>query len=193
MINLKRKALVLVAVGLSTLATRADFRDNDLIGGPDKNINKNDGPVSGVFDLVTAGVAPDAGGFIPGSTVSSALAAFDFEANGNFVMSFDVTLDNILLGSGSTLANGPGSLSVLLDGSNANETAILAALSDGILNYKVTRTDANEGTLRFNFADLRVSADAVHSPEGSLPDGGATAILLGGGVSALTLFRRKLS
>lgn len=179
-------------LGVSTLAIRADFRDNDLIGQSDKNINKNDGPVSGVFDLVTAGIAPDAGGFIPGSSVSSALAAFDFEANGNFVMSFDVTLDNILLGSGSTPANGATTLSVLLDGSNANETAILAALSDGISNYKVTRTDSNEGTLRFNFADLQVIADNVTPPQGTLPDGGATSMLLGSGIAALALLRRKL-
>jgi hypothetical protein len=35
--------------------------------------------------------------------------------------------------------------------------------------------------------------DIQTPPEGSLPDGGATAMLLGGGISALAMLRRKLS
>jgi len=35
--------------------------------------------------------------------------------------------------------------------------------------------------------------DAIVPPEGTLPDGGATMVLLGGGISALALLRRKLS
>ena len=59
-------------------------------------------------------------------------------------------------------------------------------------NYKVTRTDSNQGTLRFNFADLQVSADQVTPPQGTLPDGGATAMLLGSGIAALARLSRKL-
>jgi hypothetical protein len=196
-----KQLLFATILGISALATRAvDFRDNDLIGGADKNINKNGAPVTGVFDLVTAGIAPDVGGFTPPKVVTSAVATFDFAANGEFAMTFDITLDNIFFGSGTVPVNGVltfnGDASIDGAGANgANEALILAALgTDGILNYKVTRTDDKAGTLAFNFADLVVKADSVLPPDAvTTPDAGSTFALAGIALAAVTSLRRKLA
>ncbi len=197
-----KRLLFATILGISAFATRADFQDHDVIGGASHTINKNDGPVSGVFNLVTSDLdaGPNSVGFVPGSTVASALGTFDFEADGNFVMSFAITLDGIPFASGSTPANGAASVSLdAMDGvgaNAANELLILAALgTDGILNYQVTRTDSNAGTLKFNFADLLVKADDVKLPPDSVPtpDAGSTLALAGIGFAAITSLRRKLT
>jgi hypothetical protein len=198
--NPMKRLLLATILGISALATHAaDFRDNDLIGGADKNINQNDDPVTGVFDLVTAGAAPDAGGFAPPKIVTSAVATFDFEANGEFPMSFDIFLDDILFGSGVVPVNGSltykGGGDEIINGPDANHLAILAALGvDGILNYKVVRTDENPGTLAFNSADLVVTADAVLPPDAVVtPDAGSTFALAGLGLAAVASLRRKFA
>jgi hypothetical protein len=190
---------VATLLGISALTVRADFRDNDIIGGADKNINQNDDPVTGVFDLVTPGVAPDAGGFVPGTPVFNAVAKFDFEADGNFQMNFKIELDNILFGTGFVAANGAvtfdGDGNIDGVGANAlNESAILLALTtDGILNYRVCRTDENEGTLAFNFADLLVTDKDLEPNAVTTPDAGSTLALAGIGLAAVASLRRKLA
>lgn len=194
-----KKILVATILGASALVSRADFQDMDAVG---VNINKHGDSVEGDFNLVTSDLdaGPNSDGFLPGSTVLSALAEFHFNANGNHLFNFSVTLDGIPFASGSVtgpnnnfLLNGDGAI----DGSDANETAILAALADGKLHYVITRdADDEKGTLAVDWANLVVTASNVIPPEGNpndLPDGGATAMLLGGGITALALIRRKVS
>jgi hypothetical protein len=195
-----KRLLLTTLLGISTLAVRADFRDYDEIGASDKNITQNDGPVTGVFNLVTPGVAPDSGGFVPGTPVFNAVAKFDFEANGNFPMSFKIELDNILFGTGTVAANGAltfnGDGNINGAGPNGpNESLILLALTaDGILNYRVCRTDENEGTLAFNFADLLVTDGDLLPPTAvNTPDAGSTLALAGIGLAAIASLRNKLA
>jgi hypothetical protein len=195
-----KRLLLATILGISALATRAaDFRDNDVVN---VNINKIGGPVSGEFNLVTAGIAPDVGGFIPGSSIPSAVATFDVHANGNHSFLFDIELDGIMFAQNVAISGPNTDLSVNGDGvidglgaNAANELAILAALAlDGKLTYKLTRKDDDEATLGFNIADLVVKADGVIPPSSvPTPDGGSTFALAGIALAAVASLRRKLS
>ena len=148
--NIMKQLLLAGILGVSALSTHANFEDKDTPNGA--NINSIGLKYEGVFNLVTsdADAGPNLVGFVPNSSVSEATAKFELEANGNFVMTFDIYLDTLKLISGVTLQNGlvnPSPLiEVITPGGGGNEAAILTALTDGISNYSVVRTDDNPGT-----------------------------------------------
>jgi len=194
-----KRLLLATLLGISTLATQA-FEDKDSPNGA--NINSQFLEYNGVFDLVTSDGdgGPNVAGFAPNSAVNQATASFSLQANGNFVMTFDIYLDTLKLISGATLQNGlvnPNPLTeVITPGGGGNEAAILLALQDGISNYKVIRTDDNPGTLNVISLDLVVDAENVRPLDPNAvatPDAGSSFALAGIGFAAIASLRRKLS
>jgi hypothetical protein len=203
--KLIKNALLLGLALVSAASTKADFyRDIDQIPDSQKLLTRDNyryigyfNIVSGDNDTVTVG-APyystpqtwsDIAGFTPGPNVTNpiepieaAFAWFYFRDNTSDerIEAVRIDLDWFKFQSTSQIAN----KSFSIFGGTANG-AITALQIDGILKYQITRGD---GDFFFEFARLDVQTDGTN-----VPDGGATAMLLGFGVLAMGLLRRKLA
>lgn len=91
---------------------------------------------------------------------------------------------NILVGLVDILQSNNGVVSFVSQGLNATLQADLQA--DGSISYLIS--NAGPGTIVFDYALLVAEVEASQ-----IPDGGATAMLLGLGVLGMATLRRKLS
>ena len=197
-----------IAVLVSTLvsASAVSFRDVDsFIGSTGKGkLVTQSNPVEGVFSIVApsegnsvtirSGYADsgttytDVAGFQPLQDVAyNASAFFYFRDDGDRAAEMvNVKLDNIqFLDTDSYMTSAP----VTLGGNlwNASAWLLIQLNIDGTLKYSVKA----EGTSDFYLEYARLEVDAITLPKPfSVPDGGATVVLLGLGFVAAATARR---
>lgn len=131
----------------------------------------------------------------PGSQSGKALWNFDFDvsSSANFIDRYAFTLTYGLEGGTMTTINiltafgdntgGPGS---------AQNSMNLGFLSEGgPIGFDPTQTGIYDFTIDAREGEALLGSDTIHVNVGHVPDGGSTALMLGGACFGLILMRRK--
>lgn len=181
---MKKLTLFAVLLGFAAVSTQAatiylDTDDFSSAGTPGQLILPS-GSFTGNFNIATDdadGIADDVG-YVLGSGGLSALAGFTFTGQDQTTHTYSYQLEN--------QATLPGSSFILTFGQDhVLGSALVTLTADGNIDFTINNTGATEFFL--STAVLRTFQETSTN----VPDGGATAIMLGLGLLGLGALRRK--
>jgi hypothetical protein len=159
-------------------------------GDPLKFLTFSDPSYTSTFNILNDGYNPLT------MMVTSAVASFAFADDSDLSYEYvNVHLDGSLFNAALTGGASP----IEVDGTHYNiptsydwyhgslSGTLLAGLQDGVISYTVTVTGGDTYLKR-----AKLVAEGIYQPLRSVPDGGATALLLGFGMAGLIAMRRRV-
>jgi hypothetical protein len=132
------------------------------------------------------GTFTDQGGYITGTPITSATASFYIEWGG-FVNGVVISLNNHSADASLNWISGQADFVV-----NGNAGVVSVLVSNGQLEYEVD-CGALLSSVTLEYAMLQATTDPNSDPNNRVPDGGATAALLGLGLLGLAGGKRMLA
>jgi VPDSG-CTERM motif len=175
--------LAAVLLSLAQAASAITWIDEDY-GDPLKFLTSSSPSYSSTFNILYDGYNPAT------MLVTSAVVSFGFADDSFDTYEYvNVYLDGNLFIAGQEVDGTHQTIPTSYDWYHGSISGtLLAGLQDGVINYTVTVTSGDTYLKR-----AKLVAQGIYQPSRSVPDGGATALLLGFGLAGLVALRRRSS